>query len=113
MANRRGRPKGVTATTDMLAVVCLLKRLGWSDRKIGKIFRLDHETVRDWAKAGYKLFGDNFSAILVKDGRKAKIKPSGNATDLSYLYAKIFQNPSGGGRRIPPHKYDSNWEDQG
>ena len=112
MPDKRGRPIGIIASEDMLAVVCLLKRLGWSNSQIGKIFRRHHETIRDWYNIGYHTIGNNLSAIIVKNKRWVKmIKPIGKSDDVAYLYGKIHQSPCGGGHRIMPHHYNKGLED--
>lgn len=114
MPNKRGRPKGITASRDTLAVVCLLKeRLGWKYTEIGNIFGRHRDTIREWYNVGYRTIGGNLASILVKDKRWVKmIKPVGKSDDVAYLYGKIHQSSCGGGHRIMPHRYNKNGEDK-
>ena len=113
MPNKRGRPKGITASKDTLAVVCLLKELKWSNRRIGRLFHRHHTVISDWYSEASKTIGDNFSAILVNSGREVKMmRPSGNSTDIEYIFGKVHQGSCGGGRGVKPHNYDDEYEDE-
>lgn len=105
-----GRPKGITASKEALAVVCLLKRLGWKYTEIGNIFGRHRDTIREWYNIGCRTIGSNLASILVKD-RRLRIAYRGKSDDLSYINAKIHQNICGGGRMVKKAHHNSDWED--
>jgi len=112
--NKRGRPRGVTASPDTLAMVYLLKKkLKWSYRRIGRLFHHDHTVIYDWYVIALKEIGDNYPTILYKgEKRSIEIIPVGNSKDVEYLHGLIHQNPCKGGRQVKPNRYGDEWEDE-
>lgn len=99
------------ANKNQLLAVWVLKKLGWSARRIARLkLTASHHTVTDYYERGCEMIESGELPILSKGGR-AKIIPFKKSTDVEYLEGKIHQNPCGGGRRAKSHIYDDEWKD--
>ena len=80
-----GRPKQVTARLDDLSVVWMLKRLGWSARRIGTLFSRHHSTISAWYRTACEMPDEILSAIHPEGERRTQITYVGNTTQLETL----------------------------
>lgn len=100
------------ANKNQLLVIWVLKKLGWSDRRIARLkLPSSHHTISAYYEKACERIEAKELPIYAKDERRLRIVPSGNSTDLEYLEGKIHHNPCGGGRRVKQHIYNDEFKD--
>lgn len=102
----------IRATKDQLLAICALSRLGWSLRRIARLnLPTSHHTISAYYREGYELLKSGELPICAKDEKKLRILYAGNTNDLDYLEGKARHNECGGGKRIKPHTYNSDFKE--
>jgi|GEM_PF-3221533 len=93
-------------TNDILLVIWILKKIGWSDRRITslKLPKSHHSISNYYVKACEKITSGELPII---DYRYKNFKIfSQNEKKLDYLNALYNSNPCGGGRKVNTKHYD-------
>jgi len=89
---------------DTLAVVWILAKLGWSNRRIARlVLPSSHHTVNTYYEAACELAKDKKLPIFAKDGRRLRISSVGKSSDVEYIDGKVNHGNCGGGKRVKPH----------
>ncbi|MEW6380474.1 MAG: hypothetical protein AB1611_12830 [bacterium] len=100
---------GVPNKDDAYLAIWVLKKLGWSARRIAKLnLPTSHHTITNYFSEACELIKEEKLPIMDTGKESPKLLLS---EDLEYLDAKVNQNPCGGGRRVMPHHYGSDWDD--
>lgn len=110
LKNKRGKSESIRkpgneiTKHDVYLVIWILKKLGWSSRRIARLkLPTSHNTINSYFSKSLDLIEKGILTISPNKGeRRIKIIPMGNSEDISYLYGKIHQNMCGGGKRIMP-----------
>jgi len=103
----------VLKSQGLISVVPLgMRKLGWSARRIARLrLPTSHNTVSVYFSEGCELVESGKLTISPKVGWMKKVILAGKPKDVSYLYSKVHESPTGGGKRIMPHIYDSEYKD--
>jgi hypothetical protein len=98
---------------DFLFAIWVFKTLGWSNRRIAKLFtsvcRTNEITIRRLLPIAYA-YGDTYKCRSFAKDERVRIRYIGHPNNLENLNAYLHQNPCGGGRRNKPINYNDNWE---
>jgi hypothetical protein len=100
--------KVIRITNDQLLAVWVLRKLGWSWRRIARLgLPKSHHTVTVYYQKACEMIESGELPILAKDEGKLRTHALGSASDLEYLDGKNNYSDCGGGKRCRPIKYDN------
>lgn len=106
------RDMAVRANKNQLVAIWVLSRLGWSRCRIAKLkLPKSHHTITAYYQMACEMIESGELPICAKDEKKLRILYAGNTNDLDYLEGKAHHNECGGGKRIEPHTYNSDFKE--
>ena len=104
----------IRANKDTLLAIWVLRKLGWSFRRIARLnLPNSHHTITRLFDKGCELIVSGELPISAKDEKALRIRYCGSTKSLEYLKGKIDGNQCGGGKRAKQHLYNDEWMEEG